>query len=222
MTRALDDLSAFLFHESRDAWLLLDPATDCILDANAAAEQLTGRSRDDLRTTTATDLLRKSSPPLAGTRKAFPAGAPLQLLTLTAGTAPLPAAGRSSPPSATVLMVDDEPLIRALGRAVLERAGYRVILAVDGQEAVELYRQARGTIDLVVLDLTMPRLSGAEALRQLTELDPMVRVILSSGYSDSSEEDLAYPQVRGTVAKPYRPDDLLRGVRAALEDKSAE
>jgi CheY-like chemotaxis protein len=221
MTRALDDLSAFLFHESRDAWLLLDPATDRVLDANAAAEQLTGRSRDDLRTTTGTDLLRKSSPPLAGTRKAFPAGVPLQLLILTARATTLPAAGQSSP-SATVLMVDDEPLIRALGRAVLERAGYRVILAVDGQEAVELYRQARGTIDLVVLDLTMPRLSGAEALRQLTELDPMVRVILSSGYSDSSEEDLAYPQVRGTVAKPYRPDDLLRGVRAALEDKSAE
>ena len=151
----------------------------------------------------------------------IPAGAPLQLLALTAGATNVPAAGQL-PPAATVMMVDDEPLIRALGRAVLERAGYRVILAVDGQEAVELYRQARGTIDLVVLDLTMPRLSGAEALRQLTEFGPMVRVILSSGYSDSSEEDLAYPQVRGTVAKPYRPDDLLRGVRAALQDKSAE
>src|SRR5437016_5093447 len=125
MTRALDDLSAFLFHESRNAWLLLDPATDRVLDANPAAERLTGRARDDLRTTTGADLLRNSAVPLVGTRKPFPAGVPLQLLVLAAApSAPPPTTGPSR--SVTILMADDEPLIRALGRAVLERAGYRV------------------------------------------------------------------------------------------------
>jgi CheY-like chemotaxis protein len=221
MTRVLDDIGDFLFRGSRDAWMLIDAATDRVLDANPAAEQLTGRSRDDLLTTTATDLLKSAALSLVGTRQRFPAGAPFDLLVLTVAPVASPVAG-ATPASSTILMVDDEPLIRALGRAVLERAGYRVILAMDGQEAVEVYRQAHGTIDLVVLDLTMPRLSGADALRQLTELDPMVRVVLSSGYTQSSDEDLAYPQVRGVVAKPYRPDDLVRGVRAALGDRSTD
>jgi CheY-like chemotaxis protein len=219
MTCALDDAGRFLFHECPNAWVLLDPATDRVLDANPAAERLTGRNCDDLRTTTGADLLRSSAVGFTGMRKPFPKGEPFQLLALAA--VPTPEGGSQSR-TATLLMVDDEPLIRALGRTVLERAGYKVLLAADGQEAVELYRRAHATIDLVILDLTMPRLSGADALRQLTELDPTVRVILSSGYSDSSEEDLAYPQVRATVAKPYRPDDLLRGVRAALQDPTGE
>ena len=72
-------------------------------------------------------------------------------------------------------MADDNEMLRSLGAAILRRHGYRVLLAEDGREAVEVYEREGGRIDLVVLDLTMPRLSGREALRRLREIDPGVR-----------------------------------------------
>ena len=83
----------------------------------------------------------------------------------------------------TILLVDDEAIIRNLGRTILQRYGYRVLLAEDGLEALQVYRQHGEPIDLVILDLVMPRLSGHDTLRQLQQLDPDVRVLFSSGYS---------------------------------------
>jgi CheY-like chemotaxis protein len=115
--------------------------------------------------------------------------------------------------------VDDEPLIRTLGRMILEEQGYRVLLAADGQEAVEVYRRELGHVDLVVLDLSMPRLGGREACRQLARIDPQVRVLLSSGFASDTAGAVQEPGVRGFVAKPYRPADLTAAVRTALADR---
>jgi PAS domain S-box-containing protein len=115
----------------------------------------------------------------------------------------------------TVLVVDDEPLLRDLARAILEGQGYKVLLAGDGVEAVETYRRERS--DLVVLDLTMPRLSGREALRHLREIDPEVRVLFASGYTAEHLRDEEHRQVLGFVKKPYRPEDLAYAVRTALD-----
>jgi len=136
---------------------------------------------------------------------------------------PLPA---QAPPNSggvggteTILLVDDEVIIRNLGRTILQRYGYRVLLAEDGQEAVELYRREKGHIDLVVLDLTMPRLSGREALRELLAIDPGVRVLFSSGYSAEqiTETDKEKECVLGFVNKPYRPQDLVQTIRTVLD-----
>ena len=116
----------------------------------------------------------------------------------------------------TVLLVDDEAMIRELGRTILTQYGYRVLVAEDGQDAVEVYRERPG-IDLVVLDLTMPRLSGQEALRHLREFDPGVRVVFASGYSADYAADSDSDGVLGFIHKPYRPHDLARAVRAALD-----
>jgi two-component system, cell cycle sensor histidine kinase and response regulator CckA len=127
-------------------------------------------------------------------------------------TQPAPAA--SSPPAfgrETILLADDEAVLRDLGRAVLERYGYQVILACDGQEAVEIYRRERSRIDLIILDQTMPRLSGSEALQMLRAEDPTVNVVLSSGYPEPPGDAV------GFISKPYRPEDLLAAVRAALD-----
>jgi len=86
----------------------------------------------------------------------------------------------------TILLVDDEPMIRQLGTLILERHGYEVLLAGDGVEALQVYCENRGKIDLVILDLTMPRLSGRDTFRRLVEMDPGVRVLFSSGYSPST------------------------------------
>jgi PAS domain S-box-containing protein len=117
-------------------------------------------------------------------------------------------------PAGTILLVDDEEMIRQLARVVLEGAGYMVLEAEDGAEAVDVFRREAGRIDLVILDLTMPRLSGRDAFRQILEIDPAARVLFSSGYSadDLSGADGA----RGLLSKPYRPPDLLAAVRKAV------
>ena len=113
-----------------------------------------------------------------------------------------------------VLLVDDESMIRAIARAVLESAGFAVIEAEDGVEAVEKFREGLDVIDLVILDLTMPRMSGRDAFRQMIELRPGVRVLFSSGYTTDDVSELG--RAAGMLSKPYRPDNLLAAVRKAL------
>jgi PAS domain S-box-containing protein len=119
----------------------------------------------------------------------------------------------------TILLVDDEDMIRELGRSVLEGAGYQVLVAHDGSHAVELFRRDRAAIDLVVLDLTMPKLSGRDAYRLMAEIDPDARVLFSSGYSSDDLSDL--PGSVTLLAKPYRPHELLTAVRNSLATTTA-
>jgi DNA-binding response OmpR family regulator len=133
--------------------------------------------------------------------------------------APAPIADANAPPCGkeTILLVDDEQMIRNLGRTILERHGYEVLLAVDGQEAVDVYQREEARIDLVILDLTMPRLSGQDALRELLRINPHVRVLFASGYSAEHLIEADHGRVLGFVAKPYRPRELAHCVRAALD-----
>jgi len=112
----------------------------------------------------------------------------------------------------TVLFADDEELIRDLGRQVMEMHGYTVFLAEDGMRAIELFRSNREAIDLVVLDLTMPKRSGMEVLRAIRNIDPGAKVILSSG-------NFPAEPVPGTtfLPKPYRAEMLAKAVRSALD-----
>ena len=82
----------------------------------------------------------------------------------------------------TILLAEAEPMVREFGRRILEDRGYRVLVAEDGVQTVELYRRAPERIDLVILDLNIPRLTADAVLAQLLELDPAVRVYFSSGY----------------------------------------
>jgi PAS domain S-box-containing protein len=131
--------------------------------------------------------------------------------------APAPAAPAPAGGTETILLADDEPMLRSLARSILEARGYRVILAADGREAVEEYRRAAGRIDLVILDLTMPRLSGRDACRRLAALDPGVRILLSSGFAADEAAAAREAGVRGFISKPYRPAELAAAVRAALD-----
>jgi two-component system, cell cycle sensor histidine kinase and response regulator CckA len=134
---------------------------------------------------------------------------------------PLPRVGMVDPPTPgnesnrTILLVDDEPMIREIGRLVLQQAGFRVLTAEDGVEAVDVFRREYAQIDLVVLDVTMPRMSGRDAFRHLVEFDPGVKVLFSTGYSaeDIAELDGAV----GLLGKPYRPHELLTAVNAAFD-----
>jgi PAS domain S-box-containing protein len=122
----------------------------------------------------------------------------------------------------TILLVDDEAILRDLARMILAKFGYQVLLAEDGVQAVEVYQAQREQIRLVVLDLTMPRLSGRDAFQRLVEIDPQVRVLFASGYSaDHVGETTSSEQLVGFVSKPYRPEELVQMVRAALDRQEA-
>ena len=123
-------------------------------------------------------------------------------------------------PTGTILLVDDESMIRDLGQFVLEQHGFRVILAEDGQEAVDTFAARHAEIDLVVLDVTMPRMSGRDAFRHMVELQPGARILFSTGYS--AEDVAGLDGAVGLLNKPYRPHDLLAAVRAALATPAAE
>ncbi|MEZ4265948.1 MAG: PAS domain-containing protein [Myxococcota bacterium] len=129
-------------------------------------------------------------------------------------SAPLP---RAPTQKLRVLVVDDEETVRDLASQVLLSGAYEVLTAVDGVSAVELYRTSAEPIDLVVLDLTMPRMSGEETFQALRALDPKVRVVLSSGYNQhDASSRFGGKGLVGFLQKPYRARDLLDVVALAF------
>ncbi len=122
--------------------------------------------------------------------------------------------GRSA---GSVLLAEDEESVRGFAAKVLARAGYRVIEARDGQEAVELFKRHQAEIHVVVLDAVMPRLSGPEAKRLIRQMRSDVPVLFCSGYSmEALQEDNARACDLGLLAKPYGSDALLHRIKAAL------
>jgi light-regulated signal transduction histidine kinase (bacteriophytochrome) len=139
----------------------------------------------------------------------------LPLVDAPAAVSPTPAGGAGA--GRLILVVDDEPSVSRVARAALERAGFRVVEAADGDAGLAEFTRRPDEISLVVLDLTMPGKSGLEVLGRLRELRPGIPVVLSSGYS---AEDLgpAGADRAGFLPKPYRANDLLRAVHQALGD----
>ncbi len=122
-----------------------------------------------------------------------------------------------APRGGTVLVVDDEAVVRDLARQALEDAGYRVLTAASGEEALEVYRSQGWEVDAVILDLGMPGMGGKACLKALLEQDPAARVLVSTGYaSDDEAREVEQLGAAGFVAKPYRLSDLLARVARAL------
>ena len=125
--------------------------------------------------------------------------------------------------SGMVLVVDDEEIVRNLANRMIEQAGFSVLTAHDGEEAIRLYRKHRDEIDCVVLDLTMPKMNGEETFCALREIRPDVRVILSSGYPEAeATERFAGHGLAGFIQKPYRFDTLMAKIREAVGGRKAE
>jgi CheY-like chemotaxis protein len=138
-------------------------------------------------------------------------------LRRSASSMSLPVLAPAKTAEAHILVVDDEELVRSLLTEMLRGSGYRVTTCADGVEAVDLYRQSWQGIDLVILDMVMPRLGGAETFAALRAVSPSVRVLLSSGYSLGGEAQALLDQgVRGFVQKPFRAADLLRQIGEIL------
>jgi CheY-like chemotaxis protein len=113
--------------------------------------------------------------------------------------------------------VDDEEVVATVAGEMLEHLGYQVIVARSGKEALEVFADRKGGIDLILLDMIMPKMSGGETFDRLKEMDPAVRVILSSGYSiDGEARQILSRGCRGFINKPYTLHMLSEKIREAL------
>jgi len=118
----------------------------------------------------------------------------------------------------TILFVDDEEMIRNVGQELLEELGYKVLIARDGEEAVNIYKANKDGIDLVILDMIMPGTGGGEAYDRLKGIDPGIRVLLSSGYSINGEAAKILERgCSGFIQKPFDMQGLSTKIREILD-----
>ena len=127
-----------------------------------------------------------------------------------------PQGAQRSDRNATILLVDDEEIVRDTARAILQHFGYRVLLAEGGLEALQILQRHPDEIALVLLDLNMPEMDGREVLRRFRSAAPSVPVLICSGYAESELNALTDLAPEGTIPKPFTVDGLLGGVEAFL------
>jgi PAS domain S-box-containing protein len=120
----------------------------------------------------------------------------------------------------TILVVEDEEALLTMLKVILEVKGYRVIAAVDGLEALELFRKHKDEIALVMTDVGLPKISGDQLFFELKKVNPSVRVVLMSGYIDARlKSEIFRAGVHDFVQKPYEPNEVLKKVRESIDRK---
>jgi two-component system cell cycle sensor histidine kinase/response regulator CckA len=161
--------------------------------------------------------IRVTSAPGRGTtiRVLFPSGEPMPAASDAKAT---PLTRAESERTGMVLVVDDEETVRVVARRILTGSGLGVRLAGGGVEALHVLREDPSAIDVVLLDLTMPDMSGAMTMQELLRIRPDLRVVLSSGYSQEEAAPIGDVTSAATafIQKPYRPADLVATIRRAL------
>jgi len=120
----------------------------------------------------------------------------------------------------TVLLVDDDQLVRDFAKRILEQVGYTALTAADGEMAVATYVLQKQRIDLVILDVIMPGMGGKKSLEKILHINPRARVLLMTGYaSDASFDALLATGAKGLLKKPFKAKDLLNTIRQVLDEK---
>ena len=120
----------------------------------------------------------------------------------------------------TIMIVDDHETIWDFLIEALQELGYSVLLAENGLDAVEIYRENPGAVDLVLMDMIMPKCSGHEAFYQIREIDPNIKILLSSGFvAQEAVDDLLANGAAGFLPKPHRIKTLAEELRRILDGK---
>lgn len=119
----------------------------------------------------------------------------------------------------TVPLVDNEEVILEVGQELLEAMGYRVLVgARDGKEAIEVYRKNQHDIDIVLLDMVMPNMGGGEAYDRMKEINPDIKVFLSSGFSiDGEATEILERGCNGFIQKPFSMKELSQKIREIVD-----
>jgi two-component system cell cycle sensor histidine kinase/response regulator CckA len=117
-----------------------------------------------------------------------------------------------------ILVIDDEEDIRCFISEVLRSHGYRILLAANGGQAVEMYKKNSRDIDLVILDMVMPEMGGEEAFLAMKKINPGIKALLSTGYSQAGRvSEILSKGVKGFIQKPYEFNQLLAKLRQILD-----
>jgi DNA-binding NtrC family response regulator len=104
----------------------------------------------------------------------------------------------------TVLLVDDEEIVIGVGKQMLEKLGFSVLTAANGKEAIDIYRNNKDRIGLVVMDMIMPGMGAGDTYEQLQAIDPGIKVLLSSGYGvDEQTNEILQRGCKGFIQKPF-------------------
>lgn len=130
-----------------------------------------------------------------------------------------PPASRPARPRRRILVVDDEPAARILAERVFSEAGFEVVTVPSGFDCLKEFRNRPRYFDLVLLDLSMPFMDGAETFRRIQALNPGVVVLLSTGFLGQEQgrvERMLASGLAGVIRKPHRPDELLARVNYTL------
>jgi CheY-like chemotaxis protein len=121
----------------------------------------------------------------------------------------------------TVLLVDDEELILDVGQQMLSKLGYNVLIARNGEEAIDIYEKMGESIEIVILDMIMPRMSGGAVFDRLRAIDSDLKALLSSGYSiDGEAKEILARGCDGFIQKPFTLGDISRTLRNVLDKQS--
>jgi len=120
----------------------------------------------------------------------------------------------------TVLLVDDEDMILDVGQELLKNLGYNVLIASGGKEALESYEKNKEEIDIVILDMIMPQMSGGKAYDKLKQINPDIKVLISSGYSINGQgTEILNRGCSSFMQKPFNMKELSRSIREIFDKK---
>lgn len=116
-----------------------------------------------------------------------------------------------------ILIVEDEPAVINILSKILKKTGYQVYMAYDGEEALQVYQENKNNIDLIILDLTMPKMSGHECMKHILDINPKTRIIIYSGHSkEQIDKDILY-KAKKFIPKPFDFDELNQQIRSVLD-----
>ena len=119
--------------------------------------------------------------------------------------------------SETVLLVDDEEIVIAVGKQMLEKIGFSVLTATGGYEALDVYKDNKDDIDLVILDMIMPDMGAGDAYDELRDINPAIKVLLSSGYGhDQNTREVLDRGCKGFIQKPFNMQALREKIQEIL------
>ena len=125
--------------------------------------------------------------------------------------------GSSSEQGKTILLIDDEEMVINISEMMLKKLGYKVLKAHSGSEGLQLFEKNKFMIDLIISDLEMPEMNGEEVMDRLREIDPQIKVMLSSGaLTDTDEQDVMNKGFNGFLKKPYNLDTLCQKMAEIL------
>jgi DNA-binding NtrC family response regulator len=133
------------------------------------------------------------------------------------GKIKMESAGKTTQNDSTILLVDDEEMVLDIGVQMLKRLGYNVMKAESGTEAIGIFQKNRETIDIVILDIVMPDLSGSETVDAIKEINPNAKILLSSGYGRDSKTNEILQRCHGFIQKPFSMKELSEAVAGVVE-----